>query len=452
MCGCKGCQEIVTIDLGNNIETITQLPTEECGPINSTVKILTCECGITLDIYNSAGILIESTQGGGYDDGGEVTPLFFEITTSTIWESQLGEGYVLTFTYNINLGRWELYYYNDTLDDDILIGIYYTDYSCPTAIQGWDLNCITIGFYILGVLKKVVTWNEQYTNGKKSYSFTSNWSGSLLNYRLSWVPDCATSFPSSGAPANTPAWVLEEETSPGVWLIAGYLFNYNQCPFGEYLTGFGGELGRFSFQDLGVSGYNITISPIDCQCCDEKLTINITTDSEEEIEVIADIVTNEAGDHLIYNGYPYYIFYIGEEDYFLFYLNGQWVVKSALSISALTIIYMESTNTCPFGYYLSDLEGSIFTRFWVRGYNCGDQVEKDFCEKLHEKQCEFAAKTLSYLNHLQFGNTCCEELDNLKNDKRVLEILNCYDTRDIPENTTDYNTIPYIQIKRLLGC
>ena len=106
MCGCKGCHEITTLDLANNTETITELPTPECGPINSTVKILTCECGITLDIYNSAGILVESNQAGGYSNG-EEDPVFFEFFNSTVWESQLGINYTLTVSYNTELGRWE---------------------------------------------------------------------------------------------------------------------------------------------------------------------------------------------------------------------------------------------------------------------------------------------------------------------------------------------------------
>jgi len=74
-----------------------------------------------------------------------------------------------------------------------------------------------------------------------------------------------------------------------------------------------------------------------------------------------------------------------------------------------------------------------------------------FDKLVWEKQCEFAKNTLSYLMNLQFGTTCCEDLDNLKNERRVLQILNCYDTRDIPDDTTDYNIITYTEIKRLLN-
>ena len=68
-----------------------------------------------------------------------------------------------------------------------------------------------------------------------------------------------------------------------------------------------------------------------------------------------------------------------------------------------------------------------------------------------DKQCEFGKATFKYMQQLQFGNACCETLDKLKNKRRALEILNCYDTRDIAGNTTIYNTLTYQQIKNLLN-
>jgi hypothetical protein len=67
------------------------------------------------------------------------------------------------------------------------------------------------------------------------------------------------------------------------------------------------------------------------------------------------------------------------------------------------------------------------------------------------KQCEFAKCVYSYLQQLQFGTSDCKTLDKLLNEKRALEILNCYDTRDIENDTTDYNFITYNQIKNLLN-
>lgn len=67
------------------------------------------------------------------------------------------------------------------------------------------------------------------------------------------------------------------------------------------------------------------------------------------------------------------------------------------------------------------------------------------------KQCEFAKEVLAYSKKLEFGMTCCEDLEHLKNERRVLLILNCYNTLDILNDTTEYNTLTYDTIKDLLN-
>lgn len=645
MCGCKGCQEITTVDLANNTETITQLPTEECGSINSTVKVLSCECGITLDIYNDSGILVESNESGMYD-GGE-GGFFYEFTNSTIWTSQLGSNYILRITYNYLLNRWELSYYNEDLEETVIIGIYYSDSACPTSIIGWDLDCISFIFQPR-LTQYVITWNGEYLNGRKKYSAfidDTTGGGGAFTWTFFWS-------------AINNRWEIERD--PGTALNWAYNdLNINCVPTEvTWYNTSNDSPTLYQTYSIGVNNYNVKVSPIECQCCDEKLTLTITLTGKppEEIEIIAEVVTEESLDNcdcihvsftyegvdyefnvpktglangknkynledltigdltdsyisiawggglgsvwnftingsdiiylnntntecpvfnnwtyvdgieienlvttscdcdcikvtyqlkgeepvtvevqsigilngkkyynliiddknviikwdsddnlwyvqslyiyddlyldsqtecpfgtfiipespsglifesfvvsecsnasnstnpLIYNGYPYYSFNIEGDIYYIIFstITNSWVVSTTPNEESTIILLNSSSSLCPYGYYNTDAQN--FLRFWVRGYDCGDQVEKDFCEKLHNKQCEFATKTLKYLKHLQFGNTCCDELDALKNDKRVLEILNCYDTRDIPANTTEYNTIPYVQIKRLLGC
>ena len=79
--------------------------------------------------------------------------------------------------------------------------------------------------------------------------------------------------------------------------------------------------------------------------------------------------------------------------------------------------------------------------------------EEDNCYDLlvWDKQCEFAKCTSTYLNHLLFGSYDNKELENLKEQRRILEILNCYDSRDIEDNTTIYNNFTYSKIKKLLS-
>jgi hypothetical protein len=73
-----------------------------------------------------------------------------------------------------------------------------------------------------------------------------------------------------------------------------------------------------------------------------------------------------------------------------------------------------------------------------------------FDKLVWSKQCDFSQTALSYSKKLELGTVCCDDLENLKNHRRALLILNCYDTRDIPNNTTEYNSLTYSQIKELL--
>jgi len=67
-----------------------------------------------------------------------------------------------------------------------------------------------------------------------------------------------------------------------------------------------------------------------------------------------------------------------------------------------------------------------------------------------DKQCEFGKNVYHYLLKLKFGIQTCEELECLKNQRRALKILNCYDTRDLGTIVPQYNALSYSTIKKLL--
>jgi hypothetical protein len=67
-----------------------------------------------------------------------------------------------------------------------------------------------------------------------------------------------------------------------------------------------------------------------------------------------------------------------------------------------------------------------------------------------DKQCEFGKNVYDYLLKLNFGIANCEALECLKNQRRVLKILNCYDTRDLGTIVPQYNALSYNTIKKLL--
>lgn len=114
----------------------------------------------------------------------------------------------------------------------------------------------------------------------------------------------------------------------------------------------------------------------------------------------------------------------------------------------------------PIGFILVDEAGEIIlpisgdtgeASFWVELTEDVDAEVACFIKLVWQKQCEFAQCVQAYLTQMQFGTFSCEALENLKNKRRALEILNCYDVRDIPNNTTDYNFFTYTQMKKLLN-
>ena len=119
----------------------------------------------------------------------------------------------------------------------------------------------------------------------------------------------------------------------------------------------------------------------------------------------------------------------------------------------------------PIGLYAGDVDcpATAFWNIFIKDFidkvetQLGAEItpEEVVCYNIlvWNKQCEFAQSVYQYLQALQFNGAanCCDQLDNLKNKRRALEILNCYDTRDIIDNTTNYNFLTYSQIKKLLN-
>jgi len=144
---------------------------------------------------------------------------------------------------------------------------------------------------------------------------------------------------------------------------------------------------------------------------------------------------------------------------------GGYKIQSLIFQSTIdpSVVYYENGSNRVFrGIIICDADGTILNptnlTYLNRGYVCfstptvtQDELNKECFDALvWDKQCEFGQKVYAYLQKLQFGIDCCDDLEELKNDKRALEILNCYDTRDIENNTTQYNQLSYTQIKKLL--
>lgn len=284
---------------------------QDINPCSSTN--ISCLCGMDVNIYNSSGVLLETVIAHPYDDAGIIK---YVIYNSTAFEDALGQSYQLTIQYNDTLDRWEMSYYNDTIEETIVIGVLPgTIDSCPVS-NCWDMDCIAISFNVLGVYDSFFIWQGDYTGNKKSYSFISDWSGSDISYSLSWglAPTVA------GAPTGTLCWILEDVDSGS---YAGFLFGSNNCPYGNYVSNWSGSTTRFSFTDLGVSGYDVKSSVHDCGCCDTEIIVTVNG-----TEYTATVEYDEYGNILGYNGKQYYVFLYEGDEYYVYFNGTNWVIAT----------------------------------------------------------------------------------------------------------------------------
>lgn len=178
-----------------------------------------------------------------------------------------------------------------------------------------------------------------------------------------------------------------------------------------------------------------------CNCLQISVT-PFSTGIEEIIEV----------DSTIVEGLTTFAFTAGGQEYTIFWDGEQWSLF-AVETGEDIFIGANSNTDCPIGDWSFDPD--IFNHYFnaFSTAECSTLTEEENCFKLivWQKQCTFAKEVLNYIRLIQFGGTCCDALEELKNKRRALLILNCYDVRDIDGDTTEYNTLTYSQIKELLN-
>jgi hypothetical protein len=77
-------------------------------------------------------------------------------------------------------------------------------------------------------------------------------------------------------------------------------------------------------------------------------------------------------------------------------------------------------------------------------------VEVCFKLQIWKLQCKFGTLVNKYINNLIYGINCEELFVTLFRFKLGLEILQKYDPRDITTNTTDYNSLTYNTIIKII--
>jgi hypothetical protein len=278
--------------------------------------------------------------------------------------------------------------------------------TCDTIAVTYQLkpscDTISITYKLIGGSTTTIEVEKgsTQTNGKNYYALSIDG----LDYVLVW---------SLVSPV---AWKLIGDE--GVELL---LEEDNPCPFGTYIM-----------EPTSVF---------------ETFSVSPTT--------IPNPVTVEVGSSGTAFGKNFYTFIIGDINAKIEW-NGEDSWNLLLFIGAWsTYVYLEEDINCPYGvFYIPSLGATIFEAFEVNPVMIPNPyVESINCYKLAvwSKQCEYSKCVLEYVNNLIFGIDVCKLEESLKEQRRVLEILNCYDPRDILGNTTNYNTITYTKIKQLLN-
>lgn len=373
-------------------------------------EVMTCLCGVTMDIYNSStDLLVDTVDFNVYSDG---TNDFFEATESTIWSP--GVTSPIRIDYDSVNDQWELSYFDGTLNDTVVFGVLPSTTSpCPTSMCDWDLDCISFRLVPEVGTSIVVSWGGQYINGKKAYTFISNLSGSNIPYQIYYN-------------IISGRWTFQR-TDTGVD-VAELTNGTLKCPLGAWQSLPGPGAFRVATTALGISGYNIKIYDKECGCCDDKLNIDFTFDGDE-YSVVAEIAVDEFGNTLGYNNYPYYSFsitHLGTPMTFYLFFNGEyWGVSQAISQSPLYYTSLRSDNLCPFGGYNA---GALFDRFSVTGtecFDCCDYYTPRFSNFIKKKKYELVDDINDIRSKEIFGFKCGPEWSSLFKHHLIMDVLHC---------------------------
>jgi len=67
-------------------------------------------------------------------------------------------------------------------------------------------------------------------------------------------------------------------------------------------------------------------------------------------------------------------------------------------------------------------------------------TEAEYLKALYCLECKYGEKVIAYMNKLRLGTPCNELKNDLMDCRRGIDILKCYDRRDIGLDDPVYNT------------
>lgn len=176
------------------------------------------------------------------------------------------------------------------------------------------------------------------------------------------------------------------------------------------------------------STFTISVSSVDCGCCDESLNVELTY-LDDDYTATATIVKDEYGNTLAFNGYVYYSFtiYTGDEPftYYIWFNVDEWYVSEGLGVVDDFGSKLDSTSECPLGPY--DISG-LFTRFSVTGaecFDCCNYYTPRFSNFIKKKKYQLVDGISAIRSKELFGFKCGPEWTDLAKQHLILNVLHC---------------------------
>lgn len=393
-----------------------------CNNIDNKCADNGCSCGIFIDIYEGITLLHTiqadyrcSCEGYSFTfNEGSINNVFHEDDRDVI------------VRYNTRFSRWEMVYYDDNLEGYIPFALNYTKASsCPDGDNGftigscgWDDNRNVSYVKVNSVVVGAAVWDGTRTNGYKVYRYYPD------EYPGTYTDPFKITFDTA-----TDKWVVNLNGVDIAYQVDPGPAQLN-FPNGSFtaIAPFSGTIFLDTYNSLPPTPGNVSpsgnlniikVRNIDCGCCDTEVIVTVDGD-----EYTATVEYDEYGNILVYDNINYYTFNIEDSTYYIFYLDGQWVVKVALSISAMTIASLTSVNECPFGSY----ESEAFDVFRVVGadcFDCCDYYRPGNRNLLKKKKAIFVDEISSIRNKEIFGFKCGTSWDDLFRKHLIFDVLNC---------------------------
>ena len=406
-----------------------------------------CACGIILKLRDSSGVVVDTLEGTGYDDGAGNT--IYQFESGTVFPTG-----VLNMSYNSTIERWELRHTDPVLylpDTSFLFGTYTTDALCPDVECDLDLTCNTLELEFAGIGTGGIEWQGDMYNGKKLYRFNTNdyqpGVPAFWNNCIVYLGNNLHMQETNGISANRWLFVILgpytletipfplEQVFTGIGVTAdmsllGYLEDATLgCANGPFQSVIpGGSPPRVGTVPTGPQGYTGEVDRVDCGCCDEEISISIKESTSVEFNYSAVVSVDIDGNVIGHNGFQYYVFNDGSRDLYIYFNGSAWVVGSNFSDEDYV---STSSGDCPYGFYTSiptasnPDPGKIIQIKGVECFDCCDYYTPRFTNFIRKQRAILVDET-SYIRSKEvFGLKCGGDWQDLFRKHLIIDTLSC---------------------------